>query len=41
MPKLPECDRCKFHSHDYHIVCAIHPAGVEEDSCLDFRPDPQ
>jgi hypothetical protein len=41
MPKLPECDRCIFCAHDYHIVCAIHPAGVEEDSCLDFRPDPE
>ncbi|OWY64902.1 hypothetical protein B7486_44775 [cyanobacterium TDX16] len=41
MPKLPECDRCMFHSHDYHIVCVIHPTGVEGDSCLDFRPDPE
>ena len=41
MPKLPECDRCLFCAHDYHLVCAIHPAGVEEDSCLDFRPDPE
>ena len=41
MPKLPECDRCLFCAHDYHIVCALHPAGVESDSCLDFRPDPE
>lgn len=41
MPKLPECNGCMFHSHDYHIVCAIHPTGVEGDSCLDFRPDPE
>lgn len=41
MPKLPECDRCLFCAHDYHIVCAVHPMGVEEDSCLDFRPNPE
>jgi hypothetical protein len=41
MPKLPECDRCLFCAHDYHVVCAIHPAGVEEDNCLDFRPTPE
>jgi len=41
MPKLPECDRCLFCAHDYNLVCAIHPIGVEGDSCLDFRPDPE
>lgn len=41
MPKLPECDRCLFCAHDYHLVCALHPAGVESDSCLDFRPKPE
>lgn len=40
MAKLPECDCCLFCAHDYHIVCAIHPSGPEEDNCLDFRPDP-
>lgn len=41
MSKTPYCDRCLFCAHDHHIVCAIHPAGVEEDSCLDFRPNPE
>ena len=39
MPKIPECDRCLFCAHDPHIVCAVHPTGVNGDSCLDFRED--
>jgi hypothetical protein len=39
MQKIPECDHCMFYSHDYHIVCAIHPSGIEGDSCSNFRPD--
>ncbi len=39
MQKIRECDHCMFYSHDYHIVCAIHPSGIEGDSCSDFRPD--
>jgi len=27
--------------HNPHLVCAIHPEGVETDSCLDFRQDPK
>ncbi len=41
MPKIPECDRCLFYAHDHHFICAIHPDGVEGDSCMDFRPDPE
>lgn len=33
--------RCLFCAHDYHIVCAIHPAGPRGDSCIDFRPNPE
>jgi hypothetical protein len=40
MPKLPECDRCLLYAHNPHLVCAVHPLGVEGDSCLDFREDP-
>jgi hypothetical protein len=39
--KLPDCDRCMFYAHDYHIICAIHPSGTESDKCLDFRADPE
>ena len=40
MPKIPECDRCSLYAHNPHLVCAVHPSGVETDKCLDFRPDP-
>jgi hypothetical protein len=38
--KIHQCDRCLLYSHDPHIVCAVHPAGPQGDSCLDFREDP-
>ncbi len=40
MPKLPECDNCLLYSHNPHIVCVVHPDGVEGENCLDFRLDP-
>jgi hypothetical protein len=40
MPKIPECDRCLLYSHNPHLVCAVHPGGVDGNSCLDFREDP-
>lgn len=40
MRKLPQCDYCLFCAHDYHVVCALHPAGPGGETCLDFRPDP-
>ena len=39
MPKIPDCDRCSFNAHNPHIVCAVHPNGVESEKCLDFRQD--
>jgi hypothetical protein len=41
MPKLSICDRCLLYAHNSHLICAVHPAGVEGDSCPDFEPDPQ
>ena len=41
MPKISECDRCRFYSHDYYIVCVPHPSGPDGDTCMDFRPDPE
>ena len=47
--KIPDCvlrfaqclgHRCLLYDHDPHIVCAVNPSGVEGNSCLDFRPDP-
>ena len=40
MNKLPECDRCQFNAHSSYTVCAVHPVGVDGDTCLDFREDP-
>lgn len=41
MPKLPECDKCIYYGHDYRIVCAIHPTGLEDGSCPDFSLAPK
>ena len=41
MPKLPACNRCLLYVHNPHLICAVHPTGVEGDSCPDFEPDPQ
>lgn len=40
MSKTSQCDRCQFYPKNPHIICAIHPFGVDGDKCLDFRPDP-
>ncbi|MDB9372340.1 hypothetical protein [Nodularia sphaerocarpa] len=40
MPKLPECDRCLLYAQNPYLICAVHPDGVDGDSCLDFREDP-
>jgi len=41
MPRLPECERCLYSAHDYRLVCAVHPTGVESDTCPDFVTDPR
>lgn len=38
--KIPDCDRCLLYSHNPYLVCAVHPDGVDGNSCLDFREDP-
>ena len=40
MPKIPDGDRCLLYAHNPHLICTVHPSGVESDRCLDFRPDP-
>jgi hypothetical protein len=40
MPKILMCDRGLLYAHNPHLVCAFHPDGVDGDSCLDFREDP-
>ncbi|MEJ6485534.1 hypothetical protein N0Y54_30250 [Nostoc punctiforme UO1] len=37
--KIPDCDCCLLYSHDPHLICVVHPAGPQGDSCLDFRED--
>jgi len=39
MPKIPDCDRCSLYAHNPHLVCAVHPNGIDGDRCLDFRLD--
>lgn len=41
MPKISQCDHCRYYAHDYHLVCALHPAGPQSDNCSDFNPDPE
>lgn len=38
--KIPECDRCFLYARNPHLVCGVHPIGVETDTCIDFRQDP-
>jgi hypothetical protein len=40
MSKIPDCDRCLLYACSPYTVCTIHPTGVDSDSCLDFREDP-
>ena len=41
MPKIPHCDRCLNNAHSSYLVCAMHPDGVDGDSCPDFADDGQ
>jgi hypothetical protein len=40
MPKIPQCDRCLLYAHNPHLVCAVHPKGVDGNTCKDFEADP-
>ena len=35
MPKLPECDRCLLFARNPHLICAVHSAGPNADTCID------
>lgn len=41
MAKISDCDHCFLCANESSIVCAVHPSGPINDTCLDFRPDPQ
>lgn len=38
--KISDCNRCLLYARNPHLVCTVHPEGVESDKCMDFRPDP-
>lgn len=40
MPKIPDCDRCSLYARNPHLICAVHPDGIDTEFCLDFRPNP-
>jgi hypothetical protein len=40
MPKIPDCDRCRFCNHSAHLICAVLPNGPDEDTCPYFSLDP-
>ena len=41
MPKISDCNRCTLYAHNPHLICSVHPSGVETVNCIDFRPDPK
>lgn len=38
--KISDCDSCQFYANNPHIVCAIHPSGIDDSYCIDYRPKP-
>ncbi|MBD2103759.1 hypothetical protein [Leptolyngbya sp. FACHB-261] len=38
--RLPECALCLFNTGNPFLFCSVHPQGLTENTCLDFRPDP-
>lgn len=40
MPKIPDCDRCRFYEGNPYIVCANFPSGPGDDFCPHFALDP-
>ncbi len=37
--KLKDCDRCQFYTGSPLLACTVHPMGVEDGHCPDFRED--
>lgn len=36
MPKISDCDRCRYFANSPHIVCGVNPCGPRGDTCEDF-----
>lgn len=41
MSKIPDCERCLYYTNDHHLLCAVHPYGLDTDTCPDFTPNPE
>jgi hypothetical protein len=40
MNRILQCERCLYNTRNPHLLCTLHPMGVESDTCPDFEPDP-
>lgn len=40
MPKIPNCDRCRFYCGNPYLVCAVLPDGPDGKECHHFAPEP-
>lgn len=40
MPKISDCDRCRFYEANPYIVCANFPSGPQDNFCPHFAVDP-
>ncbi|MEM8614789.1 MAG: hypothetical protein AAGF93_22465 [Cyanobacteria bacterium P01_H01_bin.105] len=40
MPKIPDCDRCRYYANSPYMVCGVNPCGVKGNSCPDFEATP-
>lgn len=39
--RIDDCFTCRYYSWDFHLVCAVHPTGPENETCKDFDHDPE
>ena len=37
MPKIPDCDRCRFYARNPYMVCGVNPCGSDDNECSDFE----
>lgn len=40
MSRIPQCERCLYNTRNPHLLCTLHPMGIESDICPDFELDP-
>ncbi len=41
MPRIDDCYICRYYAWDFHLVCAVHPSGPDDETCEDFERDPE